>query len=52
VSNIGSSDPADSTNVIAALQNNRCILMANAWYDDPGIMLLNNWQVQAHVNGF
>ena len=52
VSNVGSSDPADSTKVIAALQNNRCILMANAWYDDPGIMLLKNWQVQAHVNGF
>jgi hypothetical protein len=52
VSNMGSSDLADTPDVITALQNNRCILMADAWYNDPGITLVHYWQTQAGVNGF
>jgi hypothetical protein len=51
-SDVGASDPDDTLDVIAALQANQCILMANAWYDDPGITLINNWQAQSGVNGF
>jgi hypothetical protein len=44
-SDMGTSDPADTPSVIAALKANQCILMADAWYDDPAITLINNWRV-------
>jgi hypothetical protein len=46
-SDMGTSDPADTLSVIAALKANQCILMANAWYNDPGITLIINWQIDA-----
>ncbi|MBV9275354.1 MAG: hypothetical protein JO333_15765 [Verrucomicrobia bacterium] len=51
-SNIGSSDPADTPKIIAALQAHRCILMADVWHNDPGITLIKIWQTDAGVNGF
>jgi hypothetical protein len=50
--NMGTSDPADTPNVLSALKNNRCILMADAWYNSPEITLIFNWQTSAGVNGF
>lgn len=50
--NLGTSDPADTPNVIYALQHNQCILMAEAWYNSSGITLIINWQTSAGVNGF
>jgi hypothetical protein len=45
-------DTADTPNIVAALQNNRCILLADAWYSTPGLTLIKNWQTTAGVNGF
>lgn len=50
--NMGTTDTADTPNIIAALQANQCILMAQVWWSDPSITLVNNWQIQASVNGF
>jgi hypothetical protein len=50
--NLGTSDTTDTPNVIYALQHNQCILMAEAWYNSPGITLIINWQTSAGVNGF
>jgi hypothetical protein len=52
VDNVGSSDPADTPNVIAALKNRQCILMADSWYSSWGVGLVINWQTAAGVNGF
>jgi hypothetical protein len=52
VTNMGSSDPADTPTVIAALKKNECIFLVDSWYDDPGITLVINWQIAAEVNGF
>jgi hypothetical protein len=50
---LGTTDTADLANVTTALQNNRCILMANAWYSPSNDVSLAIWfQQQAHVNGF
>ena len=50
--NMGTSDPADTPNVVYALQHNQAILMADVWWNDPSITLVRNWQAQAAAKAF
>jgi hypothetical protein len=50
--NMGSSDTADTANVVYAIQHGKAILMANVWWSDVSVTLVNGWQTTAGVNGF
>ena len=53
VSDMGTTDPVDQPDVVTALRNNQCILLAAAWSNSiSDIALVINFETAAGVNGF
>jgi hypothetical protein len=53
VSDMGTTDPVDQPDVVTALRNNQCILLADAWSNSiSDIALVINFETAAGVNGF